>query len=172
MSNYYTKYLKYKQKYNDLKNQNGGIITEPIKQCIPTGAYCGSCINPDDTNFIILNCGCCFHRECIIGYIKSALGNKSEFTENGIVCPLSKPLVDQCRKINGENSNMITYQDVEDFFTGKESIQGMLTREQIDNFNLFSMEKGVAYSIVQPEKESVSASVSVSVSVQSAILVS
>ena len=154
MSNYYTKYLKYKQKYNDLKNQHGGIITESIVPCSNT---CTLCLNPgpyedqDDTNFITLNCGCCFHRGCIIGYIKSALGNKSEFTVNGIVCPLSKPLVDQCRKVNGVNSNMITYQDVEHFFTGKESIQGMLTQDQIANFNIFSMEKGIAYSIVQPE---------------------
>lgn len=71
--------------------QTGGVITEG-SQCLT----CSIChdfdedSNPERTgSTIILTCGCCFHRECIINYIKFKL-NDDAFTMKdigGLSCP-------------------------------------------------------------------------------------
>ena len=77
---YQNKYLKYKQKYLDLKKQIGG--SEPNIATAGGGgpdnksSICGFCtdiINCTDLKNIILECGCCVHLDCLCDFLDNIL---------------------------------------------------------------------------------------------------
>ena len=71
---YYEKYLKYKNKYLNLRKQLGGEITIPSAEnpCFNTECLvCRDPIESDYTDFIKLTCGCCVHIFCLDSYFGS-----------------------------------------------------------------------------------------------------
>jgi ankyrin repeat protein len=83
------KYLKYKKKYLELKNQIGGsLINNTRSGGGANDTKCGFCqYEIDCTNQIniILECGCCIHVECLCDYLDSILRNTGLVTH--LECP-------------------------------------------------------------------------------------
>jgi len=83
---YYIKYLKYKKKYFDLY---GGIIQrndiQPSIKCTDICFICGEETIPRER--IIIDCGCCFHINCLNIYINNDILDRTRLGPNGIICP-------------------------------------------------------------------------------------
>jgi hypothetical protein len=90
---YYEKYLKYKNKYINLRNQLGGEITIPNinnpcfnQECL----ICRELIESKYNDFIKISCGCCLHNECFVYYFNSDFGGTFKFicsTHNYVELP-------------------------------------------------------------------------------------
>jgi len=79
---YYEKYLKYKNKYLNLRKQLGGEITIPSAENPCSNIVCLICREPIEskyTDFIKLTCGCCVHKDCFIDYFLSDFGGTFKF---------------------------------------------------------------------------------------------
>jgi hypothetical protein len=94
MSNYYEKYLKYKSKYLELKNQYGSASeSKAVKEAEVN--TCSICYENIENDGIILHCNHHFHRQCVLAaynsqyhHIKCAncreQYNETDFTQLGI----------------------------------------------------------------------------------------
>ena len=90
----YKKYLKFKSKYQLAIRDNIQIKQRPYNEgndkC--KNVECTICLFPHDSagqETVQIECGCCFHEECLIGYIRSTLTDRTMIKEDGIKCPFS-----------------------------------------------------------------------------------
>ena len=96
---YKNKYLKYKSKYLKYKNQLGGVIKKKTNERC-NNCYCQEEYIEDDNimnEIIVLDCGCCIHRTCLIKYIRY-FGIERGFDKKlGIKCPNASDFSDTCK---------------------------------------------------------------------------
>ena len=86
----YKKYLKYKSKYEKIRDNIN--IKNANDQC--DNDSCLICFdsfednqNSENGSSIQLECGCCIHEICLIGYIKNSLEDRTLISKDGIKCP-------------------------------------------------------------------------------------
>ena len=146
----FKKYLKYKSKYEIQKlklRDNINFIKDYIAdEC--NNSECPICFDLFDGTIykiIQLECGCCMHEKCLIGYIKNALGYRSDFTTDGIKCPL-KP--NEHIRISAKKiQDFLRPKDLNSMSASKFDERTNLTDEELEKFHQFQIIEKVEISV-------------------------